>query len=53
MMCSQQSDELDTFNENVAALLKEYEKLSVKVKKKREQMKIQQELLSSNTNVLQ
>ena len=53
MMCSQQNEELNTFSENVAALLKDYERLTVEVRKKKEQMKIEQELLSSNTNVLE
>ena len=53
MMCSQQSDDLNKFNENVAVLLDDYERLTVEVKQKKEQKKIEHELLSSNTNVLE
>ena len=51
--CLKPSDELTKFNDNVTALLKDYEKLTIEVKQKREERKIEQDLLLSTTNILE
>lgn len=51
--CSEPTDELVKFDNNVTALLKDYEKLTIKVREKKEERKIQQDILSSTTNVLE